>query len=223
MPIDHSGVRLNLAGVELDGSLHLPDAPAGLVIVLRATAIGHHDLELAVVEQLNRAGLGALQLGLLTPQEADLDWLALELRFDIALLARRTVGAMSWTQKHVPNCANFGLFGTDTAGAAAIVAASREPEMVSALVLVRGRPDLAGSALSRLTAPTLLIAGDRDEPGIHSSEIGACRLQLAPHELELVPRAGQFFAEEGAIDACAGLTRAWFVRHCASGGLSLVG
>jgi hypothetical protein len=215
-------IHLALDGLGLEGSLSLPEDPTGLVLLVRAGALEEGELDRTIVHGLTEVGVGALQLGLLTAEEVSVDLLLLELRFDIPLLARRVIGALEWTKTHVPQCSRLGLFGVDTAGAAALVAAARRPDLVDAVALLRGRPDLAISAASRLVTPILLLAGGRDEPGIHWNEIGASHL-FGPHEVRTVPGAGQFFAEGGSFARCAELTRDWFSDHFASDVLSQVG
>jgi pimeloyl-ACP methyl ester carboxylesterase len=54
------------------------------------------------------------------------------------------------------------LFGASTGAAAALVAAAERPNSVDAVVSRGGRPDLAGPALRRVIAPTLLVVGGAD-------------------------------------------------------------
>ncbi|HKY41168.1 MAG TPA: alpha/beta hydrolase [Polyangiaceae bacterium] len=216
-------IVLQLEDIALEGSLELPDEDlGGLVMLLRLGALEPPELERALVGRLNRAGIGALRLGLLTAQEAHDASLTLELRFDINLQARRVVAAIEWLLARVPACSRIGLFATDTAGAAALVAAARRPELVEAVTLLRGRPDLAVSAADRLVAPTLLIAGGSDEPAIHCNEIAASHLH-GPHELLTIPGTGHFTGQRSSIDTCAELTCGWFSSRLASGDLSRVG
>jgi len=216
-------ILLQLEDIVLEGSLALPESEVGgLVMLLRIGAQQLPELEGAVVRRLNDAGIGALRLSLLTVPEAEDDSRALELRFDIPLLARRVIAAAQWLLPRFPVCCRISLFATDTAGAAALVAAARRPELVEAVVLLRGRPDLAVSAAPRLVAPTLLIAGGSDEPAIHCNEIAASHLH-GPHEVRTVPGTGQFAGQVGSIDTCAELTQRWFASHLASGDLPLVG
>jgi putative phosphoribosyl transferase len=60
--------------------------------------------------------------------------------------------------QHLP----IGYFGASTGAAAALVAAAERPDVVNAVVSRGGRPDLAGPALMRVRAPTLLIVGGND-------------------------------------------------------------
>ena len=75
-----------------------------------------------------------------------------------------------------------------------------------------GRPDLAGGALPRVRAPTLLIVGSADEFVL---ELNRRALELLPPEsrLEIVPGATHLFEEPGALDEVARLAREWFERH----------
>jgi hypothetical protein len=223
MPSSTDPVHLELGGITLEGSLALPNGElVGLVMLLRIGVLEPPELECEVARRLNGVSVGALRLNLLTTAEARDDLLALELRFDIPLLARRVIAAIEWALPRFPSCDCVSLFATDTAGAAALVAASRRPELVETLALLRGRPDLAVSAVARLTAPTLLIAGGNDEPAIHWNEIAAAHL-YAPHELRTVPGTGHFTGERSSINTCAALTERWFSSHLAPGDLSQVG
>jgi pimeloyl-ACP methyl ester carboxylesterase len=216
-------VLLDLGGVTLEGSLALPEHDvAGLVLLLRIGIFEPPDLEREVACRLNRASVAALRLGLLTAEEARDDLQTLQVRFDIPLLSRRVIAAIEWALPRFPGCDRVSLFATDTAGAAALAAAARRPELVEAVALLRGRPDLAVSAVARLVTPTLLIAGGRDEPAIHSNEIAALHLH-GPHELRTVPGTGQFTGQRGSIDTCAELTHSWITSHLAPGDLSHVG
>lgn len=53
-------------------------------------------------------------------------------------------------------------FGASTGAGAALVAAAKLGEQISGVVSRGGRPDLAGAALSRVSAPVLLIVGGAD-------------------------------------------------------------
>ena len=71
---------------------------------------------------------------------------------------------------------------------------------------------LAGLALERVLAPTLLIVGGADTNGLALNRRAAARL-AAEHRLEVVPGAGHLFEEPGALDAVARLAAAWFAAH----------
>jgi alpha-beta hydrolase superfamily lysophospholipase len=71
---------------------------------------------------------------------------------------------------------------------------------------------LAGDALSRVTAPTLLIVGGHD-PVVLKLNRQASQALAAPNCIEVVPGATHLFEEPGALDRVAELAAAWFVKH----------
>src|SRR5690606_17794016 len=165
-----------------------------------------------VADMLHKAGLATLLLDLLTPEEEAEDERTRALRFDIAMLGKRVMHAIDWTAaddrfKDLP----IGLFGASTGAAAAIIAAAERSMCVPAVVSRGGRPDLAGDALERVRAATLLIVGGLDTAVIRLNEQAMARL-TAPHELAIVPGATHLFEEPGTLDQVATLARHWFLR-----------
>ncbi|MFG0286283.1 MAG: phosphoribosyltransferase family protein, partial [Phycisphaerales bacterium JB039] len=79
-----------------------------------------------------------------------------------------------------------------------------------------GRPDLAGAALPRASAPPLLIVGGRDETVLELNRQALERLG-ADCELEIIPGATHLFEEPGALQRVAQLARDWFVRRLGPG------
>ncbi|MBV9282997.1 MAG: dienelactone hydrolase family protein, partial [Acidimicrobiia bacterium] len=150
---------------------------------------------------------------LLTDQEEQVDLRTRQLRFDIGLLARRVTAAVDWLQTASETAElTVGLFGASTGAAAAIVAATRRPEAVRAVVSRGGRPDLAGDALPQVRAPTLLIVGGLDHVVL---ELNQQALDLLPVEknLVVVPGATHLFEEPGTLERVAELASAWFAQH----------
>jgi putative phosphoribosyl transferase len=83
---------------------------------------------------------------------------------------------------------------------------------VKAVVSRGGRPDLAGEALRRVTAPTLLIVGGRD-PEVIQLNRQAQALLPGESRLEIVPGASHPFEEPGALEWVAALAGDWLRRH----------
>jgi len=133
--------------------------------------------------------------------------------FDIDLLARRLTDTITWL-RHRPATAKLplGLFGASTGAAAALWAAAEPDSGVAAVVSRGGRPDLAASRLSQVTAPTLLIVGQLDGTVIRLNQ-AAQGLLHCEHDLVLVRGATHLFEEPGTLAVAAGLARDWFVRH----------
>ena len=164
-----------------------------------------------VAETLNRAGFATLLFDLLTPEE-DADQ-ARRRRFDIALLAERLI-AMTDRVADDPATANLRIayFGASTGAAAALVAAAERPALVGAIVSRGGRPDLAGDALERVEAPSLLIVGGEDHQVLGLNRWAQARLR-GKSELVVVRGAGHLFEEPGALEEVARLATSWFAAH----------
>jgi putative phosphoribosyl transferase len=75
-----------------------------------------------------------------------------------------------------------------------------------------GRPDLAGEALERVVAPTLLVVGGDDHVVLDLNRQAQARLR-AENRLEVVTGATHLFEEPGALESVAALTAGWFSRH----------
>jgi putative phosphoribosyl transferase len=212
-PAAQQAVRITVGGVALDGDLARPPNSGGMVLFAHGSGSSRHSpRNRRVADHLQQAELGTLLLDLLTADEEQLDLHSRELRFDIGLLARRLVGAVDWLTAHFGGELRVGLFGASTGAAAALVAAAERPSRVAAVVSRGGRPDLAGPALERMTAPTLLIVGGADPQVLTLNRQAAERL-AAPHRLEVVAGAGHLFEEPGALEEVARQAAAWFVTH----------
>jgi pimeloyl-ACP methyl ester carboxylesterase len=206
-------VRLPTGDVELAGDLVLPEHPTGIVLFAHGSGSSRHSpRNRLVAHSLNEAGFGTLLLDLLTSVEERADQIAGEFRFDIDLLARRLVGAIDWLAAGPAASLRLGLFGASTGAAAALVAAAERPEAVDAVVSRGGRPDLAGPALPRVRAPTLLIVGGADRLVL---ELNQRALELLPAEsrLAVVPGATHLFEEPGALEQVAKLATDWFSTY----------
>lgn len=192
------------------GHLTIPEHPTGIVVFAHGSGSSRHSpRNRYVADVLNRAGLATLLFDLLTPAEernrANV--------FDIELLAGRLVDVTRWLTSQ-PDTASLpvGYFGASTGAGAALVAAADPRARVGAVVSRGGRPDLAGSALANVTAPTLLIVGGRDEVVLDLNR----RAQAAipgQCELAIVPGATHLFEEPGTLQQAAKLARDWFVDH----------
>jgi putative phosphoribosyl transferase len=209
-------VRLDVAGVTLNGDLNLPARARGLVVFAHGSGSSRHSTRnRAVADVLQQAELGTLLLDLLTDDEERTDAVTAELRFDIPLLAERLVGAVDWAASDAQTAAlPLGVFGASTGAAAALIAAAKQPAIVRAVVSRGGRPDLAAGALEAVVAPTLLIVGGRDRVVIELNRQAFARLN-GVRRIEIVPGATHLFEEPGALQQVAQLASDWFARHLA--------
>jgi putative phosphoribosyl transferase len=202
--------------------LFLPSAARGVVVFAHGSGSGRDSpRNRFVATRLFDAGYATLLADLLTPDEVALDEVTAHLRFDIALLASRVEALIGWARMSPLADLPLGLFGASTGAAAAIVAAARHPDAVRAIVARGGRPDLAGSAITHVRAPTLLIVGARDEAVLRLNRRAFDELR-AEKALRVVPDATHLFEEPGALDQVAQHAREWFDRHVAAAAHVLV-
>ncbi len=129
------------------------------------------------------------------------------------MLAQRLIEATDWVaDQKLTSDLPIGYFGASTGAAAALVAAAERPTAVRAVVSRGGRPDLAGPALTRVRAATLLIVGGADYRVLALNREAFAQLQTEK-ELVVVRGATHLFEEPGALSEVARLARAWFLRY----------
>jgi putative phosphoribosyl transferase len=205
-----SAREVTIGPLGLAGTLHLPASASALVVFAHGSGSSRFSpRNMAAANALNAQGIATLLFDLLTPdEERDRSNV-----FDIQLLAGRLVGVVQWIDND-PELASLplGLFGASTGAAAALVAAAQIGPRIGAVVSRGGRPDLAGVALERVTAPTLLIVGGLDYGVIELNEQAYARL-TAPKAIEIVPGATHLFPEEGALELANAYAADWFKTY----------
>jgi dienelactone hydrolase len=209
---DERDVTIPAGPVRLPGILAWPRQPCGMVLFVHGSGSGRlSPRNASVAQQLRAAGLGTLLFDLLTEAEA----LNRENVFDIDLLAQRLLAATAWLGNE-PETSGLplGYFGASTGAAAALKAAAMSSIEIEAVVSRGGRPDLAGDALPRVRAPTLLLVGGRDTVVLGLNR-GALNRLTCFARLVVVPGASHLFEEPGTLEEVGRLAASWFVRHLA--------
>ena len=204
--------EVRITPLDLPGTSQMPAAAHALVVFAHGSGSSRlSPRNRMVAAALNAHGIATLLFDLLTAEEererANV--------FDIPLLAERLVAVVHWIDDEA-TCAGLplGLFGASTGAAAALMAAAELGERIGAVVSRGGRPDLAGAALTRVQAPTLLIVGGDDFPVIGLNEQALAQL-AGPKALEIVPGATHLFPEPGALEVVIDHATRWFERHLA--------
>ncbi len=205
-------IEIDFGQSRLQALLGVPADAEGLVIFAHGSGSSRlSPRNNQVATALRDVGLATLLLDLLTPdEERDRAYV-----FDIPLLASRLSFAADWSvaapeTAHLP----IGYFGASTGAAAALLAAAAPRSPVRAIVSRGGRPDLAGTALPRVTAPTQLIVGSLDIQVIELNRAAYERL-TGPKELVIVPGANHLFEEEGTLAQVQRHATRWFRRYLA--------
>ena len=215
MSVEIAEQAVKVPPVGLSGDLGIPEGATGIVLFAHGSGSSRHSTRNRYVASVLQQGarLATLLLDLLTEEEEQIDLRTRHLRFDIGLLAERLIAATDWVGREpATHTLPIGYFGASTGAAAALVAAAERVSAVHAVVSRGGRPDLAGPALYRVRAPTLLIVGGADYQVIDLNREALAQLRGEPR-LSIVPRATHLFEEPGALAEVSRLALDWFRRH----------
>ena len=211
---DENPIQIPLGRASLEGTFAVPEGATAVVLFAHGSGSSRHSpRNRFVAAALRRAGLATLLLDLLTPAEEALDVRTAELRFDIGLLAERVTAAADWlTNASFAAGMTVGCFGASTGAAAALIAAADRPNAITAVVSRGGRPDLAGPALGRVHAPTLLLVGGMDQVVLSLNREALAQLGSVHKQLDVIPGATHLFEEQGALESVAEKAAHWFGR-----------
>jgi len=198
----------------IDGDLTTPTDATGLVVFAHGSGSSRFSRRNRQVAQaLNDGGFATLLMDLLTRDEDVVDERTREYRFDVGRLGQRVVTAIDWaSSQSTLSGMPVACFGASTGAAAALIAAAERPDSVRAVISRGGRPDLAGDALSKVQAPTLLIVGGDDDPVIELNQI-AMRHMRTHVELTIVAGATHLFEEPGTLEQVSRLALAWCAQY----------
>jgi dienelactone hydrolase len=210
--LERSEIEIPFEDFHLEGELIVPTDASGVVLFAHGSGSSRHSpRNQFVARSLHEHGVGTLLFDLLTEREEADDRDTGHLRFDINLLARRLLGATYWLHEQRPEI-SIGYFGSSTGGGAALVAEANSEVSIHAIVSRGGRPDLAGPALPKVKAPTLLIVGGLDKAVIEMNQTALAQM-TCPREFWTVPGASHLFEEPGTLKQVAELAAEWFVKH----------
>ena len=215
---DEHPILVRAGEANLEGDLVLPHRAPAIVALANDVRDGRlHAHSKRIAEALNDAGFATLSLDLATPDERAVARGARG-AIEAELLGDRLVSVLEWIFRELETRElHIGILGVGSGVAAAMIAAAHQPLVVGAVVARGGRPHLAGEALERVTAPTLLMVGGRDASALTSSRRTMHRLTNAKAELVVVPNARRAFVESGALEQSIEHAQRWFTRHLGLG------
>jgi len=203
-------VTVEAGPMRLGGRLALPADASGVVLFAHGSGSSRHSpRNQYVADLLHLAGLGTLLFDLLTVTEER----ERSNVFDVELLAGRLLAATRWLRAR-PDVGGLpiGYFGASTGAAAALWSAAEPDAGVAAVVSRGGPPDLANPRLHAVTAPTLLIVGERDHVVLDLNRRAQAELRCESR-LVVIPGATHLFEEPGTLRAAAVAARDWFLDH----------
>lgn len=202
----------------IHGDLHFVEGSQGIVIFAHGSGSSRFsERNLFVADLLQKSHLSTFLFDLLTPEEEAIDKLTREFRFDIAMLGERLVLVTEWIKQNTTTQnLKIGYFGASTGAAAALIAAAKLPDDISAVVSRGGRPDLAREYLKRVKAPTLLIVGEYDTDVIALNTFAYEQLHCEK-DMKIIKGASHLFEEEGTLEQAAAVARDWFLKFLSVG------
>lgn len=199
-----------LSKVTLKGDLIIPENAKGIVVFSHGSGSSRlSPRNILVANLIQEHGFGTLLFDLLTEKEDEI----YENRFNIDLLVRRLIETTDWLlsykeTKDLP----VAYFGASTGAASALRAAAYFGKTIKAVVSRGGRPDLAIDELPLVTAPTLLLVGQLDEPVIKMNKMAFEELDTIK-EMKIIPGATHLFEEPGKLEEVAKLAISWYEKH----------
>jgi putative phosphoribosyl transferase len=204
---------------KIEGILTIPKSSKSLVIFAHGSGSGRYSPRNQYVSRvLNNNGVSTLLVDLLTEREERKDFVTKEYRFNIPLLGDRLIAVTDWVlnQNNQLNNLNntLGYFGASTGSAAALIAADKRYNNISAIVSRGGRVDLAlkYTSLRQIKCPTLFLVGENDHPVIEWNRqiIDKQLINVDKKKLIIIPQSSHLFEEPGKLEEVAKYASGWF-------------
>ena len=209
----------NDSGEKIEGILNIPKSSKSLVIFAHGSGSGRYSPRNQYVSRvLNNNGVSTLLVDLLTESEERKDFVTKEYRFNIPLLGDRLIAVTDWVlnQNNQLNNLNntLGYFGASTGSAAALIAADKRYNNISAIVSRGGRVDLAlkYTSLRQIKCPTLFLVGENDHPVIEWNRqiIDKQLINVDKKKLIIIRQSSHLFEEPGKLEEVAKYASGWF-------------
>jgi putative phosphoribosyl transferase len=205
---------------KIEGNLTIPKLSKSLVIFAHGSGSSRYSKRNQYVSNtLNNDGVSTLLIDLLTEREEKIDEITKEYRFNIPLLADRLVSVTDWVLNQEDDTLKtvnmlLGYFGASTGAAAALIAADKRPNKISALVSRGGRVDLASkyTSLKQINCPILFLVGENDYPVIEWNKqvIEKQLVNVEKKKIVIIPGASHLFEEPGKLEEVAKYASGWF-------------
>lgn len=197
--LHHIGRHVKVGRRLLPGILAIPSRAAGIVLFSEASALGRHDgAEQHVARALYDAGLAVLLVDVAHVHAEDTREIE-----DTEVLAERVQLATQWIRgQDGVSSLRRGYFGSGQGGAAALIAASRNPGVIDAVVVHNTHIDRVRDELSTLEAPTRLIFEDGE-------------MDLDARLRRDATAADVFNGRNEDVEELSRMARDWFTRHLA--------
>jgi putative phosphoribosyl transferase len=177
--IDNQPVIIPAKTCSLQARLSAPAQLDSLALILESASTKRRDIR-HLGQALNRFGIASLSLDLLEGCDADNGVSPAWQHFNLPLLSNRLRHVIDWIEEE-PSLTGLpiAIVASESAAAAALVCAARQPHRIQSLFLYDSRPDLAGSHLARVRAPILFAQGENDHATRHTLQRTISRLECS--------------------------------------------
>jgi putative phosphoribosyl transferase len=195
--------------VSLRGDLVVPPGATGVVVLADGGATPLRcPVSRRVAAQLREAGLATVLLRLTDEHEG-----GGQVWSDLPRMSERLRQATEWLAERPETWhLRAGYLACGHAVGATLVAASQFGGRIGAIVLQDGRADLAGPALPRITAPTLLVVGEEDDEAVDLNR-EALEWLRCDRRLHVVAGTQRVADEPAAAVEVARVVTDWFRRY----------
>ena len=174
--------------VMLEGRVAVPHAPVAAAIVAASPGLRNDSRDEHLIAGLCSAGLATVYSPLLEREESRFDELTAQLRHDVDFLATRIADLAHWMgQNRFTSGLPLACIASGAGAAGALIAAAQRPDLITAVVSIDGRTDLAVDALRNVNVPVLLIVNDM--PVLRMNREALTRLRVEKR-LEIVHGTG---------------------------------
>ena len=147
--------------VMLEGRVAIPQEAVAAAVFASAPALADEVRDAEIVAGLFDRRIATVYVPLLTEDEVQFDSRTTHFRYDADFLSQRFIDVAQWTSRSRGlTSLPLGYIASSGGAAGALVAAALRPDLVSAVVSIDGRTDLASDQLRVLKTPTLLIVHD---------------------------------------------------------------
>ncbi len=206
-------IEVPAGAVNLNGIIFVPPEAKGQVILtygIETIKENSHQTAINLAQMFHTRHIATLIVDLFSSEERELDARTGYFRNNTEIMQQRIIGLAEWLLEN-PETAHLspGYFGSGSAGAAALIAAAKRPDIPTAVVVAGGQLESARSALSGVLASTLLIAAEQDEATVKAQQEA---LTLLQHNKQFEPVQGvsSLFADQRSFDEVARLASDWF-------------
>ena len=206
-------VIIPIGSKKFRGTLTIPPRAKAVIIFAHGGGGGRTAPRNNMVARFfNEKNFGTLLFDMLTVKDDSSN----KNNLDINLLSKRLTSATKWFIKQPESKGlKIGYFSVSSGTPAAIITAVKMPKLIFAIVSKSGRPDLSPHQINLLRTPILYVVGESDEPIVDINEEMYLRTP-SQKDMVVIPEAGHFFDEPGALLQVSKYSLNWFKKYLKS-------